>query len=114
MTAVNRVAIAGSGVAALAAAIQLAKAGVGLWVSAKDHCEASLALGATGERVVQLQQSLAKYGYGVEANGKFDPYTRLVVIAFQRHFRPSRLDGVADGETLSILAKLNETLDAVA
>lgn len=93
---------------------QLAKAGVGLWVNAKDGGEASLALGATGERVVQLQRALANYGYGVEANGKFDPYTRLVVIAFQRHFRPARFDGVADGETLAILAKLNEMLDAVA
>jgi N-acetylmuramoyl-L-alanine amidase len=73
-----------------------------------------LALGATGERVSALQGLLARYGYGLEANGLFDPYTRLVVVAFQRHFRPSRFDGVADGETLAILRALTERLDAVA
>lgn len=93
---------------------QLAAAGIGLWVDAKDNGEASLALGATGERVTALQSALARYGYGVEANGLFDPYTRLVVVAFQRHFRPALFDGVADGETLAILRALTERLDAVA
>ncbi len=91
---------------------QLAASGVGLWVEAEDNGEASLALGATGERVAAMQSALARYGYGVETNGLFDPYTRLVVVAFQRHFRPSLFDGVADGETLAILRALMERLDA--
>jgi N-acetylmuramoyl-L-alanine amidase len=93
---------------------QLAASGVGLWVEAADSGEAALALGATGERVTALQTALRHYGYGVEANGLFDPYTRLVVIAFQRHFRQATIDGVADGETLAILRALIERLDAVA
>jgi N-acetylmuramoyl-L-alanine amidase len=93
---------------------QLAASGIGVWVEARDAGEASLALGATGERVVALQAALARYGYGIEANGLFDPYTRLVVVAFQRHFRPALFDGVADGETLAILRALMERLDAVA
>lgn len=93
---------------------QLAASGVGLWVEATDTGEASLALGATGERVLALQTALARYGYGIEANGLFDPYTRLVVIAFQRHFRSALFDGVADGETLAILSKLDQALAAGA
>jgi N-acetylmuramoyl-L-alanine amidase len=93
---------------------QLAESGVGLWVEAPDGGDASLALGATGGRVTEMQRLLAVYGYGIEANGLFDPYTRLVVVAFQRHFRPLRFDGVADGETLAILRALTERLDAVA
>jgi N-acetylmuramoyl-L-alanine amidase len=93
---------------------QLAASGVGLWVEVPDGGEASLALGATGERVTEMQRLLAGYGYGIEANGIFDPYTRLVVVAFQRHFRPSCFDGVADGATLAILRALMERLDAVA
>jgi N-acetylmuramoyl-L-alanine amidase len=92
---------------------RLASSGVGLWVEAADSGEASLSLGATGERVAEMQRRLARYGYGVEPNGLFDRYTRLVVVAFQRHFRPARFDGVADGETLAILRALMEQLDAV-
>lgn len=91
---------------------RLAQAGLGLWVEAQDSGEAALALGATGERVTGLQGALARYGYGVQATGVFDNFTRLTVVAFQRHFRPARFDGVADGETQAILRALMERLDA--
>lgn len=41
---------------------------------------------------------LAEYGY--------DTGARQVIAAFQRHFRPSRIDGEADAETRSILGRL--------
>jgi N-acetylmuramoyl-L-alanine amidase len=59
--------------------------------------------GATGTAVEELQAMLALYGYGVEISGRFEPLTRAVVEAFQRRFRPSRVDGVVDAATLSIL-----------
>lgn len=93
---------------------QLAASGLGLWAEVRDDGAAALALGATGSAVAAMQASLRHYGYGIEANGLFDPYTRLVVVAFQRHFRPAKFDGVADGETLAILRALTERLDAVA
>jgi N-acetylmuramoyl-L-alanine amidase len=93
---------------------RLAEAGLGVWVEAKSIGDAELSIGATGERVKDLQRALALYGYGIKVSGEFDEQTRLVVVAFQRHFRPAKLDGVADGETQAILRALIERLDAVA
>ena len=49
---------------------------------------------------------LALYGYGVEITGIFDPVTTAVVAGFQRHFRPARVDGVADQSTIETLHRL--------
>ena len=43
-----------------------------------------------------VQAMLALYGYGVEITGIYDRQTRQVVAAFQRHFRPERVDGEVD------------------
>jgi N-acetylmuramoyl-L-alanine amidase len=43
--------------------------------------------------------ALERYGYGI-ADG------RAAVVAFQRRFRPSKLDGVVDGESRAILFSL--------
>ncbi len=93
---------------------QLAQAGLGLWVEPAVAGDAVLRHSDTGERVTALQAALAKYGYGIEANGTFDDWTATVIGAFQRHFRPARFDGVADGETQAILAALIDALDRVA
>ena len=65
-----------------------------------------------------LQLALARYGYGVPVTGKYDAATMEVVTAFQRHFRPARVDGVADHSTLitlqSLLATLSSDVKAVA
>ena len=53
-----------------------------------------------------------QYGYGIEQTGTFDHATRFVVAAFQRHFRPSRVDGVADGGTIATLDDLLQALAA--
>lgn len=59
-----------------------------------------------GPDVEALQSMLALYGYGVEISGIFDHQTRIVVEAFQRHFRPRLVDGLADGSTMRTLQKL--------
>jgi N-acetylmuramoyl-L-alanine amidase len=38
--------------------------------------------------------------------GVFDASTEAVVTAFQRHFRPARVDGVADSSTITTLRNL--------
>jgi N-acetylmuramoyl-L-alanine amidase len=77
-----------------------------------------LKLGTTGDSVRDLQQALARYGYGIPASGKYDGTTMEVVTAFQRHFRPARVDGIADHSTLvtlqSLLASLPTEAAAVA
>ena len=53
-----------------------------------------------------MQKSLADYGYGIEISGEYDAATCEVVTAFQRHFRPELIDGVADQSTRSTLQDL--------
>ena len=55
--------------------------------------------------VEALQAMLAMYGYGLQITGAFDEDTEEVVAAFQRHFRPERVDGVADASTITTLRR---------
>jgi N-acetylmuramoyl-L-alanine amidase len=57
-----------------------------------------------------LQAMLALYGYGVEMTGIYDRQTRQVVTAFQRHFRPTLVDGEADASTAATLKALIDGL----
>ncbi len=63
-----------------------------------------------GPPVRALQALLALYGYGVEITGVYDRQTRQVVAAFQRHFRPEKVDGEADASTVATLKALIEGL----
>ncbi len=91
---------------------RLAAAGVGHWVAPKPLADASEVLrpGDDGAPTLALQQMLALYGYGIEITGAFDRQTEAVVTAFQRHFRPARVDGVADHSTIETLRRLLEAL----
>ena len=91
----------------------LAQSGIGLWVDAGAVPAAeTLKLNDTGSRVTELQRELAEYGYGIEPPGRYDAATAEVVTAFQRHFRPAQVDGIADATTLHILRKLLVARDA--
>jgi N-acetylmuramoyl-L-alanine amidase len=70
--------------------------------------------GDRGEGVEALQAMLALYGYGVEITGAFGPETQAVVAAFQRHFRPARIDGIADRSTIETLRHLIDALPEAA
>lgn len=85
----------------------LAAAGIGRFVKAAPiRLGAMLKSGDAGAAVEGLQSMLALYGYGAEITGTFDGQTRNAVEAFQRHFRPRRVDGIADGSTLRTLRRL--------
>jgi len=56
-----------------------------------------------------MQRALRGYGYGIEETATYDDAMREVVTAFQRHFRPARVDGIADASTLLTLRALTET-----
>ncbi|WP_316860128.1 N-acetylmuramoyl-L-alanine amidase [uncultured Cohaesibacter sp.] len=89
---------------------QLAVAGVGHWAD-PDRNTGSLffQLGDEGQPIQALQSMLALYGYDVAVTGVFDDQTETVVKAFQLHFRPEKVDGVADTALISTLYKLNAT-----
>jgi N-acetylmuramoyl-L-alanine amidase len=81
--------------------------GVGHWVKpAKITNGPLLALGDRGDAVTAMQKSLSDYGYGIAVNGTYDSATHEVVTAFQRHFRPERVDGVSDASTRATLQEL--------
>ena len=79
---------------------RLWRAGVGHWTEPAPIAGGPLfAHEEEGPPVRALQAMLALYGYGVEMTGVFDRQTRQAVAAFQRHFRPARVDGEADAST---------------
>jgi N-acetylmuramoyl-L-alanine amidase len=86
---------------------RLYRAGVGAWVAPVEDAGACVCgPGDSGTAVADLQHALRRYGYGIEANGRYDDLTTAVVTAFQRHFRTARVDGLADRGTI-------DTLDAL-
>ena len=93
---------------------RLARKGIGHWVTpeAVNRADPGMARDAAGPQVSDVQTLLAGYGYGIEATGGFDPLTEFVVTAFQRHFRPERVDGRIDQSTITTLERLAAALPA--
>ncbi|HEY8616270.1 N-acetylmuramoyl-L-alanine amidase [Phenylobacterium sp.] len=85
---------------------RLAEAGHGLWAEAAAAPGAPLAEGEAGAGVFALQAGLTRLGYDCAPSGTYDAHTKTVVRAFQRHWRPEQVDGVADGETRARLIAL--------
>lgn len=71
----------------------LALSGIGLWPQTR---KAKLA--------VSFDEGLRAFGYGMRPEA--DVPAEIVIAAFQRHFRPAKIDGVADKECETILAAL--------
>jgi N-acetylmuramoyl-L-alanine amidase len=86
---------------------RLAAQGVGLVVEPAQIAGGRFfTLGDAGRPVEALQVMLGLLGYGIAATGTFDQATADVVTAFQRHWRPARVDGVADASTMTTLHRL--------
>lgn len=86
----------------------LAREGVGHWIApaAIDERDPGLGPGATGARVAAMQALLRDYGYACTDHGELDRATEKVVSAFQRHFRPARVDGRIDRSSLETIEGL--------
>lgn len=81
--------------------------GVGHWVEPEPISGGSyLQCGDEGDAVMALQAMLKMVGYGIDVNSVFDQRTKIVVEAFQRHFRTTLVDGIADQSTVATLHKL--------
>jgi N-acetylmuramoyl-L-alanine amidase len=90
---------------------KLAEAGIGHFVApARAGGKAQLGPGDRGAAVEELQSMLSLYGYGVDITGVYDEPTSVVVSAFKLHFRPRRVDGLADRSTVDTLRRLLEAL----
>ena len=77
----------------------LALAGVGLWPQTRKHT-----------LKVPFEDGLRAFGYGLRPD--MDVPSETVIQAFQRHFRPSKTDGIADEECKRILAALLAEIDS--
>ncbi|MFN4091284.1 MAG: N-acetylmuramoyl-L-alanine amidase [Brevundimonas sp.] len=86
---------------------RLAGEGHGLWFEPPAERIAALGgllqVGDEGIGVVVLRAGLHRLGYGLQPGSTYDEETATTVRAFQRHWRQSRVDGVADGETRATL-----------
>ena len=92
----------------------LAARGVGHWVDPQPLGGGRFfGCGDEGQPVQALQAMLGLYGYGLTITGVYDEATEQVVRAFQRHFRPERIDGIADASTITTLRNLIAALPAV-
>ncbi|WOC16987.1 hypothetical protein MP213Fo_24870 [Pseudochrobactrum sp. MP213Fo] len=89
---------------------KLYEAGIGHWVEpAPIRGGRFFAMGDSGQPVEALQSMLAMYGYDITIDGVFNEHTKVVLCAFQRHFRPNQIDGVADISTIETLHRLIST-----
>lgn len=95
---------------------RLAAVGHGLWFDPAPERVAALgaplAPGDEGIGVMVLRAGLHRLGYGLHPGGDYDEATRLTVEAFQRHWRPEKVDGIADGETRARLVGLLQLASA--
>ncbi len=86
----------------------LAKVGVGHWVPpvpcADDDPGAEL--GPHTPETRRMQALMAQYGYDTAVSLSFDKALQTNVRAFQRHFRPERVDGRVDRSTVTTLQNL--------
>lgn len=92
---------------------RLARANIGHWVEPVPVSPNEDEKFAADEaRIAHAQTLLRAYGYGIEVTGVSDSQSRTIVAAFQRHFRPAKVDGLIDISTVATLERLMEALGA--
>lgn len=87
----------------------MAMHGIGIWPERFNEpypYHQNLDVGSSGPDVCDIQKNLATFGYKIQVNGKYDINTKHVVMAFQRHFRPSLINGSVDAATRHRLSVL--------
>jgi N-acetylmuramoyl-L-alanine amidase len=85
---------------------RLADAGHGVWIEPTPAPGPALSPGDDGLGVMALRGALRRLGYDATAGGGYDEDLSVIVTAFQRHWRQTSCDGVADGETRARLTAL--------
>jgi N-acetylmuramoyl-L-alanine amidase len=90
----------------------LAGKGIGHWVTpvAYDPNDPGADMCPHTTETRRVQALLAQYGYEVDGCIAFDRTLQINVKAFQRHFRPERVDGLIDQSTLHTLETLVSAL----
>jgi len=85
----------------------LAQQRVGLWVSPVPvGDDDGWQVGASSPEIAEFKAKLARVGYGVDVGPTLDARSEAVITAFQRRYRPARVDGRADASTRETLDRL--------
>jgi len=87
---------------------QLADANIGNWPEVKTTDQRILidAQDADKKHIRLVQSALSYLGYDIKITCKFDSNTKSVVQAFQRRYRPFKIDGQMDVQTIALLTLL--------
>jgi len=89
----------------------LAQEAVGFWPqNVVVGNEDPLSSGMVRDQVTVLQEQLVAIGYSLDITGCYDITTIAVVTAFQRHWRQSKIDGVADAETQATMRAVSHAV----
>jgi N-acetylmuramoyl-L-alanine amidase len=80
----------------------LARSGIGLY---PPRCKPRVPHATT------VREQLNRIGYEIETSGVIDNEARKVIKAFQRHFRPQRVDGLLDSETAGRIATVAQMME---
>jgi N-acetylmuramoyl-L-alanine amidase len=82
--------------------------GIGLWIKPAPIVPNGTVyvLGENNPAIKEIQELLLRYGYAATPTGYLDGNTRDAIAAFQRHFRPEKVDGVYDISTYETLRSL--------
>lgn len=84
----------------------LAQSGVSIWPDVKVGKEwnaASETWVPSTEDIAKVERDLALIGYGVTGLGVYDTALAHIVSAFQRRFRPDKVDGILDAQTAALI-----------
>ncbi len=93
---------------------RLAAHGLGLFVEPAPIRDGQvLHPGASGKAVKRARDQLRRLGFGLELGEDYDDALTFAVKGFQRHWRPSRVDGVFDPSTRETLTALLKTRGAL-
>jgi len=90
---------------------RLAAEGVGLWVEPVPPFDETFE--AKPRELDAFVEALATYGYGVALSDPCET-KQAVISAFQRHFRPARVDGRVDRSSIDTLLRLLMARQAMA
>ena len=83
---------------------RLAREGVGAWPDLSASVDGGGGAAQAGTKEAGFADKLRRYGYGMPPDVEWP--LEDAVRAFQRHFRPSCIDGIADHECAAILGAL--------
>jgi N-acetylmuramoyl-L-alanine amidase len=86
----------------------LATAGIGLWPALPPATEPTPPPLPTSA----IRALLGAIGYECAATGDYDPALRRVLLAFQRHWLPQQLSGIADAPTVARLLAVQQACHA--